>query len=179
MNEQERQVILAALGESDSEEAVQRATDALVRYRARQEVLPLAKMYSAERQAMMESDRARYYYIFLAPKEKAVKIAGGKGEVELWQTPARQEYRVRVVDLAAFAKSQGLKLNELEEVAKGKRAETKGWAGYATGAAYDAGQPWRPSPRIKTPAERNPAPLKQMSVYSPAKPIIEWEAGAQ
>ena len=100
VNSQEKQFVIAALRSGQS---VQDAAEALVMRRAVEEVEKVAQ--ELRRRANVQGRaRERFYYTLLGPKPEPTLVRVSDEGVEMWEQPARQEYRVRCVDFPRSAR---------------------------------------------------------------------------
>ena len=168
MNNEERQYTIRQLGDNPTQADIARAAAALVQYRAEQEVRRVANdIISAA--GSYERTKRLYWYPLLSPKPAPVKVRDAEG-VEMWQQPQRQQYKVRLSDLPAFCKENGLDLKAMTEVGEGIRKEHKGWLRAPfQGGQFEMGKTYE-EPRkakIKLPT----LPVKQMQVLFAEPPI--------
>jgi hypothetical protein len=133
----------------------------------------------AEAEARQKWSREQSCYVIMGPQPKP-EIIDKRPGVEVYQTPARQEYRVKVIDFAAFCKEMGLNLAQMTEVVEGKRRDVQDYRCVWTGGNFDMGRAWVDSaPRLNAEqAQRQrreqEGTWKKQSVYSPVPPVIEW-----
>jgi hypothetical protein len=177
VNNKDRTFIAAQLQAGQKPDSV---AHALLMRRALEEVEKVARelAYSESRSAWITEQR----YVTLFGPKLAPVLVGVENGTELWQSPARQEYKVRMIDLPAFAKEMGLDLKALREVTEGKRSDVKGYICLPTGAPFDVGIQWiDPNPENARRAERKAKeaeeakhPRKKMSAYPLAAPVIDW-----
>jgi hypothetical protein len=177
MNSNERSFITALLSEGKS---VEDAAEALVMKRAIAEVERVANdiAYSEAHNRWVLGLR---FVTLYSPQPEPVLVGKEKG-VEMWQTPARQEYKVKVLDLPAFAQEMKLNLRDLQAVTEGKRRDVKGFICIPSGATMDVGEAWTdPNPerigreaRQAAEAKEAQNPRKVKSAYTPSAPVIEW-----
>jgi hypothetical protein len=171
---EDRQYIASLLEAGQKPDSV---AHSLLMRRALAEVETVAREM-AVRERMTGFARQREYVTILGPRQEPVMVEKNS-TVELWQRPARQEYRVRLLDFAAFCKSFGLDEKAMREVIAGNRRDAKGYECLATYATNDRGVAWvDPEPQKRAIASRKAVeaqgPRIKESVYSPSLPVIEW-----
>lgn len=119
----------------------------------------------------------RYYYTFLSPPSEP-ELINSTENTDYYAPPQRQEYRVKVRDLAAFCKQHGLREKEMVKVGLGQIEDHKGWThrgGY--GGPMELGQPYqRPRP-VEAPAQRANGPKEKRTVFRFAPKPIDWFPG--
>jgi hypothetical protein len=177
MNYDDRQFIMSQLSAGKKKESV--AHDLLMR-RALEEVESVEKDV-AQTEARQQWSREQSYYTLLGPTPAPVKIKEEKGQ-ELWQQPGRQQYKVRLMNFAAFCKEIGLPLTKMQEMVEGKHRDVQGWSCIWTGGSFDTGRAWMdPTPQLRTEesmravAKAEPPTRRVMSVYTPTAPVIDWK----
>src|SRR5262245_31359667 len=125
MKDEEYQLVAPALSEDQSEENIQRLAALLVQYRAEEELRVIVNQINEGRQ-VNEHVRTLRYYPFLSPPKQVTLQTDAYGN-EIITQPQSQRYKVRVVDLPAFAKEMGLSVEGLRDLGEGKIREYKGW----------------------------------------------------
>jgi hypothetical protein len=178
MDSEDRQYITSQLSDSPDDKEIARVARLLVWFRAERDVRKIAdEIVTSKRGA--ELARSLYFYRLAGPLPKARLVEKGKGpgDSDLWTQEPRQTYKVKVIDIPAFAKEHGLNAKALEDVAEARIAETKGWiAAPGLMGTYEMTKIWHPPFPVEPPLLlRDPVTRNWMHPLEPA--VIDWTPG--
>jgi hypothetical protein len=157
LNDQHRKAFYALLAEAkslDPEQAEDMARTILLADLDKVEAEIRNELVRIQGQQQRDMDQwQRHYYIFLAPLaagEDKPKLVNATKDIDYYERPQRQGYKVQLRHLKAFCKEQGLKEKEMVKVGEGDIYEHRGWIRKpGLGPTMLLGREWRePMPEV-------------------------------
>lgn len=120
----------------------------------------------------------RHYYIFLAPLPAGgdkPKLVNATKDIDWYERPQRQGYKVQLRHLKAFCRDHGLREKEMVKVGDGDIYEHRGWIRKpGLGPSMLLGREWRePKPEVDMtrPAEGR---KENRFIFKYALPDLAW-----